>query len=222
VRDDVHVNVCKRCVEDILRRHLPQLVRTLEERYGGQLDLWLREGHFTSATWLVGQEFRVDDDRLRQFVTDIVGDAIRDETVALSLPRSDPWAPADIRSLAVALYERIGEDFQRLVTRQITESISLLPTEAAERELIETASGQRPAISPRRKEVTVTAAAFTSASPLPGPAMVLLDLRYRHDASGRPYTELWDGEVDPVWKEIAGQLLAEVAALIPEDESQWT
>jgi hypothetical protein len=154
-------------------------------------------------------------------VTDVLGDAIRDETVALSLPRSEPWAPADIRSLAAALYERLGEDFRRLVTRHIAESISLLPTKAAERELIETASGQRPAISLRRKEATVTAASFTSASPLPGPATVLLDLRYRAEAGGRPYTELWDGEVNPVWKEVGGQLPAEVAALIPEDESQW-
>jgi hypothetical protein len=217
LKHDVQVNVCLSCVEGTLRRLVPQLTGTLEEIYGRLLDEWLETGRFTSASLTLKPQFRVSKERARRFVTDLVTDALGEEAIALSLPRCDGWVPSLSDELTDAVYERCGEGLRLLITHTLAEALGGLPTKAAERELIETAIGRRRSDTPRRRQAAVEAAAFSSASPLPGPAKALLELR--HGADCRHFTECWEGKIDPVWREVAELLPAEVAALIPAEET---
>jgi hypothetical protein len=174
---------------------MPRLIDTLEQRYGRQLDEWLEAGRFTSSSWTLSPQFQVSEERARCFVTNVVTDAFDGG--------------------AIAVYERCGEGLRLFVTRALTETLNGLPTHAAERELIETVMVRRPTDAPRRRQAAVEAAAFSSASPLPGPAKALLELRYGTDY--RHLTECWEGEIDPVWREVAELLPPEVAALIPDE-----
>jgi hypothetical protein len=216
LKQDVHVNICLSCVEDTLRSLVPRLTVTLEKRYGRLLDDWLEEGRFTSASWMLKPQFRVSEERARRFVTDLMADALGENAIALSLPRSDGWASPLSDELRDAVYERCGEGLRRLLTRTLAEALGKLPTGPAERDLIETAVGRRPSDTPRRRQAAVEATAFSSASPLPGPARALLELRYGDDC--RHFTECWEGEIDPVWRELAQLVPAEVLALIPDED----
>lgn len=215
MKQDVQVNVCVSCVEDNLRRLVPRLTVILEERYGLVLDEWLGTGHFTSASWTLKPQFRVGEEMARYFITQLVADALDKDAIALSLPRSDGWTPSLSEELTHGVYERCGEGLRVLITRTLEETLGVLPTHAAERELIETAVGHKPSDTQRRRQAAVEAVAFSSASPLPDPARMLLELRYGSDY--RHLTECWEGEIDPVWREVAELLPAEVAALIPDE-----
>lgn len=145
VRPDVHVNVCKGCVEDYLRGALPQLIRTLEESYGRRLDAWLRGGRFISASWELSTHFLVSEGRVRRFIADLVADALREDAFSPAVPRSDGWVPPSAGGLVNDIYERCGEGLRHLATHTLAETAGRLPTAEAERELIETAAGLRPA-----------------------------------------------------------------------------
>ncbi len=212
---DVHVDVCLSCVEDILRRLVPQLTDTLEERYGRLLDEWLETGRFTSASWALNPQFIISEERARHFITYLLADAFGEGVISLSLPRSDGWAPPLSDELIDVVYERCGQSLRRILTHTLAEMLGRLPTEAAERELIKTAVSRAPSDTPRRRQAAVETAAFSSASPLPGPARALIELR--HGADCRHFTECWEGGIDPVWREVAELLPAEVHALIPDE-----
>jgi hypothetical protein len=213
----MHVNVCLSCVESTLRGLAPLLTDTLEERYGQLLDEWLEMGRFTSASWTLSSQFQVSEERMRHFVTHLVADALGGGAIALSLPSSDGWVPSHSAEFTDIVYDRCGEPLRRLVTHSLTETLGGLPTRAAERELIETAAGRRHSDTQRRRQSAVEAAAFSSASPLPDPARALLEFRYGTDC--RHFSQCWEGKIDPVWREVAGLLPAEVAALIPPEEA---
>jgi hypothetical protein len=215
LKQDMHVNVCLSCVESTLCGLAPLLTDILEERYGQLLDEWLEMGRFTSASWTLSSQFQVSEERMRHFVTHLVADALGDGAITLSLPSSDGWVPSHSAELTDVVYERCGEPLRRLVTHSLTETLCGLPTRAAERELIEAAAGRRHSDTPRRRQSAVEAAAFSSASPLPDPARALLEFRYGADC--RHFTQCWEGKIDPVWREVAGLLPAEVAALIPPE-----
>jgi hypothetical protein len=210
---EVHVNVCLLCVEDTLGRLVPRLTVTLEERYGRLLDEWLEMGRFTTSSWTLKPQFQVSEERARYFITHLVADALGEGAIALSLPRGDGWVTSLSSELINAVYARCGKGLRLLVTHTLAETIGGLPTGEAERDLIETLAGRRPSDT-RRRQAAVEAAAFSSASPLPGPARALLELRY--GAECRHFTECWEGEIDPVWREVAELLPDEVAALIPD------
>ncbi len=215
LKQDVHVNVCLSCVEDALRRLVPRLTVTLEKKYGRLLDDWLEMGRFTSASWTLKPQFQVSEKRARRFITHLMADALGEDAIALSLPRGDAWVPSLSDELTDAVYERCGEGLRLLVTHTLAEALGGLPTKAAERELIETAVGRRLSDTPRRRQAAVKTAAFSSASPLPGPAKALLELR--HGADCRHFTECWEGEIDSVWRAVVELLPAEVHARIPDE-----
>lgn len=217
LKQDVHVNVCLSCVEGTLRGLVSLLTNTLEERYSQLLNKWLETGGFTSASWTLSSQLQVNEERVRQFVTNLMADALGEGAIALSLPRSDGWVPSHSEELTDVVYGRCGERLRLLVTHMLTETLGRLPTRAAERELIETAAGLRHSVTPRRKQSAVEAVAFTSASPLPHQARALIEIRYGVDC--RHFTECWEGKIDPVWREIAELLPAEVAALITAEET---
>jgi hypothetical protein len=194
---------------------MPRLTDNLEERYGHQLDEWLEAGRFTSAAWMLRPQHQVSEERARRFVKNIVTGAFDQGAIALSLPHSDGWTPSLSVELADAVYERCGEGLCHLITRMLAETLGGLPTHSAERELIETAVGRRPSGTPSHRQAAVEAAAFSSGSPLPDPAKALLEFRYGADC--RHLTECWEGEIDPVWREVAEFLPPEVAALIPDE-----
>jgi hypothetical protein len=70
-------------------------------------------------------------------------------------------------------------------------------------------------------EPTISAAVNTQANPLPYPARVLTDIRYREDKQGEVefYSEFQFGEVDAVWREIEDELPPDLVALIATDGS---
>jgi hypothetical protein len=144
-----------------------------------------------------------------------VSDALVSDAIALSLPRSDGWASTLSDELREAVYERCGEDLRRFLTLTLAEALGRLPTEAAERELIETVGGHRPSNTLRHRQAAVEAAAFSSASPLPGPARALLEIRYATDY--RHFIECWEGQIDPVWREITDLLPVEVLPLVGDE-----
>lgn len=220
LKPDVYGNVCGACVVQTLRRLLPDLVRALEERYGRQLDEWLTTGRFTIACWEVEFEFEVTERRLLPFLTSVIRDAFRDRTVALQLPDVDPWAPSCAGEVAAALNERCGEGLRHLLAQHLAIGLRGTPTLAAERELIEVAVGRR-AAARRRREAAVDAASETTGNPLPRLGAVLLCLRHGSAWDMEHYTGVWEGVIDPVWREIGELLPEEVRALLPEGESGW-
>jgi hypothetical protein len=206
--------VCPPCVEGALRRLLPDLARALEGRYGRQLDEWLACGRFTVACWEVEPEFGIGERRLLAFLTEVVRDAFRARTVSLELPHADPYVPADAAGLASAINGRCGRGLRLLLAQHLAIAIRGAPTLLAERELVEVMSGRRGATRRGRREA-LDAAAFTTANPLRGAAAVLLQLRYGARRDVAPYTEVSEGEIDPVWREVEELLPEEVAVLLP-------
>jgi hypothetical protein len=215
LKRDIYDKVCESCVVNTLRRLLPQLTRALEERYGRQLDEWVASGRFTAACWEVEPEFGVSEECLLPFLTSVIRDAFRRRTVALELPHADPWVPADAAPLAAAINERCGEGLRHLLAQHLAIALCAAPTLTAERELIEVMSGGRRATR-RRRQGALDAAAYSTANPLWGSAGVLLQLRYGGEQDIEPYTEVWEGDIDPVWREIEELLPEEVRALLPE------
>lgn len=213
-------NVCEACVVQTLRRLLPDLVCALEDRYGQRLDEWVASGRFTVAAWEVELDFKVSRKCLLPFLISVIREAFRDRTLSLELPHADPWAPADAAQVAAALDERFGEGLCKLLAQYLAHALRSTPTLAAERELIEVASGRKSSTRRRRKGA-VDAAAFTIANPLRGHAAVLLHLRYGAGPDVGPYTDVWEGELDSVWWEIEELLPEEVRALLPKGESGW-
>lgn len=220
LKSDIYGKVCGACVEQTLRRLLPDLLRVLEERYGQRLDEWVASGRFTAACWEVEVEFGVSQECLLPFLTSVIRDAFRRRTVALELPHADPWVPFDAAPLAAAINERCGEGLRHLLAQHLAIALCAAPTLAAERELIEVMSGRKRATR-RRRQGALDAAAYSTGNPLWGSAGVLVQLRYGGEGDVEPYTEVWEGEIDPVWREIEELLPEEVRALLPEGESEW-
>ena len=220
VRADVHVNVCMQCVEDTLWHRLPLLKRVLEKQYGRYLDAWLKSGRFVDAFWEIGTDFEVGQEHLRRFLSDVIGESLRKEAVTLVLPRSGGWIPIAVDRVASVLFKQCGEAFRCLVTEMLRVAIQQMPTEMAERELIEVASGDMPSYA-WRKGYALELAAYTTGNPLPPSAAVLLTLRYGTNKFGQTYICLREGEIDPVWRECADFLPPEIVSLIPEDENSW-
>lgn len=209
--------VCSPCVEAELRRRLPDLMSTLERRYGPALDRWLAAGRFKSASWEVHPKFTVGRIRLRRFLASVLSDAFRRHALLLSLPGLSYWEPSAAEELAASVYERCGEALREEITQRVAEALRHSPTEAAERELIEVACGRRGADLERR-DSAVEAAAYTPALPLGWREAALLDLRYSGSLGREMYTEIDEGKIDRVWREVVELLPPEVAALIPQEE----
>jgi hypothetical protein len=96
-------------------------------------------------------------------------------------------------------------------------AIRSAPTEQAERELIALVGGK---LQPQRIEVLdegVACLADTKSSGLPYGARVLIELRYKLNKYVSFFTEVDEGMIDAIWKEMAEELPKSVQKLLPED-----
>lgn len=214
----LQTGVCKPCAEETLRRHIPDLTHALERRYGRALDDWVAVGHFTVACWQVEPEFEVKEERLLPFLTAIIRDALRERALSLALPDVNAWVPEDARAAATVLREHCGRGLRHFLSQHLEMALRGMSTEAAERELVEALSGRKHARR-RTRRAALDAAAFTSANPLRDSAAVLLQLRYGGEEDVEFYTEVSEGEIDAVWREVEELLPGEVAALLHVDGS---
>ena len=220
LRPYLHGSTCSACVMPLLLPHWPRLVEVLEERYGRLLDRWLGGGRFNDLCWEVGENFTVPAETLRAFIRKVIEDAVSKEEIFLDPPGSCSWVPSETEELVEAIYAQCRTPLRRLITRHLVKAVKQAPTLQAERELIETVIGARENRAPNHLDDTISAAVNTSANPLPYPARVLMDIRYRPDRQGEMefYSEFQFGDVDAVWREIEDELPPDVVALIAEEE----
>lgn len=77
---------CSECVKGMLLKHLSNLKRTLEDKYGPKLNQWLASGRFINAGWEIEDNFQVSYDRLKSFIREIIRDAVAKGEIRLNLP----------------------------------------------------------------------------------------------------------------------------------------
>ena len=216
LRPYLNGSTCSDCVTPQLLPHWSRLVEVLEERYGRLLDEWLACGRFTDLVWTVKEEFKIPAETLRTFIKKVVEDAVSKQEILFYPPGSCSWVPSETDELVEAVYAQCRIPLRHLLSKAVERS----PTLRAERELIETVCGRRENQEPNHLDDTISAAVNTYANPLPYPAKVLTDIRYREDKQGEMefYSEFTYGEVDAVWREIADELPPDLVGLLAEEE----
>ena len=222
LRPYLHGSTCSDCVMPLLLPHWPRLVEVLEQRYGRLLDRWLGGGRFNDLSWEVAEKFTVPAETLRAFISKVIEDAVSREEIFLDPPGSCSWVPSETEELVEAVYSQCRTSLRQLITRHLVKAVKQAPTLKAERELIETVIGARENKAPNHLDDTISAAVNTTANPLPYPARVLTDIRYRPDRQGEMefYSEFQFGEVDAVWREIADELPPDLVALIAAEDPE--
>ena len=219
VKDSMYEDVCADCVKQTLLKHLPLLRRVLEEKHGLMLDRWLARGRMIKAKWIAHPEFQVNRDRLKRLLRDTIKEAVDKELIEMELPGNESWNPTRSDQLMEHVYRQCTDELQQLITGSIVQAVSKAPTEDAERDLIEVARGKKRVRKRYVREEAVSAIALSKGTILPLPMRALLELRYRADGGRSYYLEVSDGEISPVWHEIAEALPAEIAKLISNDNS---
>jgi hypothetical protein len=204
---------CSECISQTLLKHLPNLKRALEAKYGSTLDQWLTTGRFLQAHWKAEIDLSVCHDRLNSFIREIVRDAVSKGEIEMSLPSGGSWKPIQINQLMDSVYEQC-EEVSRQLIESLLGSINNAPTEEAERELIEVVSGKKRVNKRYVREEAISEVVLTSGTPLPLPAKALIELRYRADCGRLAYTKVTDGVIISVWIEVKESLPAEIAKLI--------
>lgn len=222
LRPYLNGSTCSDCVMPLLLPHWPRLVEVLEQRYGRQLDKWLGGGRFKDLWWEVSKNFTVPAETLRAFIRKVIEDAVSKEEILLDPPGSCSWVPSETEELVEAVSAQCRTQLRRLITKHLAKAIKNAPTLKAERELIETVIGARENKAPNHLDDTISAAVNTTANPLPYPARVLMDIRYRPNKQVEVefYSEFLYGEVDAVWREIEDELPSDVVALIAAEDPE--
>src|ERR1044071_1468037 len=215
-KGEIYIDLCRDCVEQMLQKHLPRLRRILEDRYGQQLDEWLANGRLRTVRWAVSPDFTVSGRIFRRFLKQLMREAGENEGIWLSLCGC-MWMPTQFNQLVNAIYERCESSLRPLIAQQLMEAIRQSPTSQAGQELKALASRQVTARSVEVLDKAVETLADTAASGLANGARVLIELRYKIKKDFFLYTEVTEGRIDPVWKEIADSLPKAVAQLIAED-----
>jgi len=215
-KDGMYEDVCADCVQVTLQRLWPQLKRTLENRYGEMLDIWLARGRLHNVRWIVETDFRVSPERMQRFIRAFIKDAVMKEEIELELPYNSYWKPIRLNQLLEALYEQ-SDKLTEYITGWLIKSVNNAPTEEAERELIRIAWGKRRVAKRYLREEAIMAVAENDALPLQIAA--LLNIRYRVDKGSSLYLDPIEGEISSVWNEIRESLPAEISALICKDNS---
>jgi hypothetical protein len=214
--------LCSNCISELLISYLPRLMRVLEGRYGSELDQWLAEGHFDGLRWILRPNFQVNSENLDRFLHSILREALAQQTLWLDIPHYCQLIPSETKQLMNFVSEQCGPALQRLLTNALAQAIQDAPTEQAGREVLDIATGQRPARNSLERAIMMSAVTETSANPLPFLARVLLELRYREVLEVDPYTTITsEGLLHPAWLEIREFLPVELSRLLPEDDNGW-
>lgn len=216
-KGEIYTALCKDCVEQTLRQLLPRLKRTLEERYGQQLDEWLDDASFTDVHWDTGMNFTIGERLFQCFLEQLIREAAENQQIWLEFSASDTWTPTQSNQLINFINRRHGNELRQLIAEQLIVAIRSAPTEQAERELVALVGGK---LQPQRIEVldeAVACLADTRSSGLPYGARVLIELRYQLNKYVSLYTEVDEGMIDAIWKEMAEDLPKSVQKLLPED-----
>jgi hypothetical protein len=214
----IYTALCQDCVEQTLQHHLPRLKRILEVRYGRQLDEWLSVGGFTSVRWDISPDFTVDERLLRRFLKHLILEAAEGKDIWLEFAGKVTWTPTHIGQLVSFIYDRCGAELGQLIAQKIMAVIRSAPTEQAERELMDLISGRLQALWIEVLDEAVACVADTTGSRLAYGARVLIELRYKFNRYLSLYTQIDEGSIDPVWKEVADELPKSICKLLPEDE----
>lgn len=209
--------ICLDCIKETLVERLPLLRRTLEDKYGAELDEWLAGGRFSEARWVAAIKVDPLTDRLTDLVREVVREAVTNKGVYLSLPSGESWTPIQIDGLLDSVYEQYQEAFTRFYVA-LTNAIKNAPTRETERELIEVVSGKKRVGKRHVREKALSAVVLTSGNPLPLAARVLIDLRYRADGGRALYAVADHGEISSVWGEIEADLPPDLVWLITTEE----
>lgn len=209
--------VCLDCIKESLVEHLPLLKRVLEAKYGAELDEWLASGCFHDARWEAAIKIDPLTDRLTDLIREVVREAVTRKGVYLSLPSGESWKPIQITGLLDSVYEQCQEAFTKFYVA-LNNAIKNAPTKEAERELIQVASGKKRVGKRHLREAALSAVVLTEGTPLPLPAKVLIDLRYRADGGRSLYAGDVGAEISSVWREIEGELPPRLAGLITTEE----
>jgi hypothetical protein len=210
-------NVCAECVEGILLKHLPLLKRVLEEKYGPVLDRWLAGGRFVKARWKAGINLYLCRERLKDLIRELVRNAVAKGEIQLQLPRGKTWRPIQSHQLLESVQKQCDDGIQSFLASLFL-AISNAPTEEAERELIEVASGKKRINKRYVRDEAISVIVLTEATP--PPVRALLELRYRASGGRFSYTKVIDGQVNTIWSEIKDALPEEVAELIYNEPSK--
>lgn len=217
LKAQMHGNACAECVEGTLLKHLPILKRVLEEKYGPVLDRWLAGGRFVGAKWKTGINLYLCRERLKDLIRELVRNAVAKGEIQLQLPRGKTWKPIQAHQLLDSVQKQCEEGIQSLLASLFL-AISNAPTEEAERELIEVASGKKRINKRYVREEAISVIVLTEATP--PPVRALLEIRYRTSGGRFSYTKVVDGQVNPIWLEIKDTLPEEVAELICNEPSE--
>lgn len=216
---DLYEDVCTDCVEQTLCTHLPRLKRALEVKHGLMLDKWLALRRIPESQWTAAEDFQIGKDRLKSYLRESIRDALDKGSIELELPGNVGFSPTLIDELMDHIDEQCTDDLQTLISRSLLQALSSAPTGEAERELMEVVSGKKRARKRYVRDEAVSALVLTDANPfLPG-YKALIELRYKSDGGRHPYTQVMDGKISSVWREIKESLPEEVARLIVEDGS---
>jgi hypothetical protein len=218
IKDLMYEDVCRDCIEQTLLKHLSHLKRALEDKFGQMLDQWLAAGRFKTAQWTAGIDLYLCRERLRNFVWKMLSDAVRKGDIKLMLSPGQFWRPLNAHQFLNSIQKQCEDDFLRLLGSLFL-AITKAPTQEAERELIEIASGRKQINKRYVREEAITVLVTAKSTPLLLPTRALIELRYRADGGRQYYTNVRDGEISSVWNEIKESLPMEVARLITEDGS---
>ena len=217
--DIIYEGACESCVNQTLTRLLPRLRRRLEVSFGEMLDDWLTIGHFYKVTWKAKDSFRIKRAGLKGYLQEVVENAIVETEIQLDLDSDELWKPTRIDELMEHIYEQCINELEPLITESIKRALDTAPTEEAEREVIEVVSGRQRVRKRYIRDRVVDTLTSSDKNLIPYEAKVLAALRYRSDRDRELYTEMADGRISSVWREVEDLLPKEIAKLIVDDDS---
>lgn len=166
---------------------------------------------------LPGAAERFDRERLKDLIRELVRNAIAKGEIQLQLPRGKTWKPIQAHQLLESVQKQCEDSIQSLLASLFL-AISHAPTEEAERELLEVASGKKRINKRYVRDEAISVIVLAEATPLP--VRALLELRYRASGGRVSYTKLINGQVNTIWTEIKDTLPEEVAELIGNEPSK--
>lgn len=218
-KDVIYEGACESCVNQTLLKLLPLLRRRLEVNFGEMLDNWLTIGQFYKAAWKARDDFRIKRARLKSYLRGVVEDAIEETEIQLCLDSDELWKATRIDEMMEHLYKQCINELEPLIAESIKRALDTAPTEEAEREVIEVVSGRQRVRKRYIRDRAIDTLTSSDKNLIPYRAKVLAALRYRSDRDRELYTELADGRISSVWREVEDLLPKEVAKLIVEDDS---
>lgn len=216
-KGNIYTTLCEDCVEQTLKQKLPRLRTILEERYGQQLNEWLSNGSFTDVRWEASPDFNIGERLFRRFLSKLIQEATENKDIWLEFTGHSTWTPTYVSQLVNSIYNRCGAELRKLITQQVIEAVPSAPTKQAEKELMALLNEK---LRPERMEDLEEAIACvvdSTNSGLPNGARVLLELRSWASRGKSLYTEVSEGKIDEVWKEMEEELPKSIQKLLPEE-----